>query len=49
MFDEKFSTKNYCSPIPIPNFPKIPKIILRKPCDEFKYEKNKKLHFFHTN
>ena len=26
----------FCSPIPIPNFPKIPKIILRKLCDELR-------------
>ena len=35
-----FSTKTFSGffwwPIPIPNFPKIPKITLRKSCDEFK-------------
>ena len=34
-FDDFFSIKLFSLPIPIPNFPKIPKIILRKSCDEF--------------
>ena len=44
IFDEKF----YCSPIPIPNFPKIPKITLRKSCDEFKDTKSWKKQVFCT-
>ena len=34
IFDETFSTIFFCSHISIPNFPKIPKITLRKLCDE---------------
>ena len=36
VFDDFFFRKNiFCSPISIPNFPKIPKIALRKSCDEY--------------
>ena len=47
-----FRPKNFRSPIPIPNFPKIPKIMLRKPCDDSKQTKTPKIHlsyFFFTN
>ena len=36
---------NFWLPIPIPNFPKIPKITLRKPCDKAKDTKNQKYTF----
>ena len=41
-FDEKNPITKCSLPIPIPNFPKIPKIALRKSCDEFKDAKNRK-------
>ena len=40
-FDEIFVDEIFWSPIPIQNFPKIPKITLRKSCDEFKATKNR--------
>ena len=39
-----FSQKTFRSPIPTPNFPKIPKIMLRKPCDDYKQTKTSKNH-----
>ena len=36
-----FRQQYFPSPIPIPNFPKILKIILRKSCDEFNATKNR--------
>ena len=36
---KKFSSIFLGSPIPIPNFPKIPKIALRKSCEEPKHAK----------
>ena len=53
--NEKNRSKIFGSPIPIPNFPKIPKIILRTPCDDSKEAKNQKPfckiknHFFLLN
>ena len=48
-FDQKFSdyfrTNFFGSPIPIPNFPKNPKIILRTPCDDSKETKTQKKPF----
>ena len=42
-FDMKnFDEKNRWLPISIPNFPKIPKIALRKSCDELKDTENRK-------
>ena len=35
----------FWSPIPIPNFPKIPQITLRKLCNEFKDTKNRNNEF----
>ena len=37
---KNFRQTIFGSPIPIPNFPKIPKIILRTACDRSKYTKN---------
>ena len=37
-----FRPENFGSPIPIPNFSKIPKIILRTPCDDSKQVENLK-------
>ena len=56
-FRRKKNRSNFFgSPIPIPNFPKIPKIILRTPCDDSKqvenqktFCKNKKTLFFPLN
>ena len=39
-----FRPKFFRSPIPIPNFPEIPKIMLRKPCDDSKQTKTSKNH-----
>ena len=43
-----FFWENIFSPISIRNFPRIPKITLRKSCDEFKASKNKKSTFFYN-
>ena len=41
----KLFFENYFSSISIRNFPRIPKIILRKPSDQFKYTKNTNYKF----
>ena len=38
----KFSVMDFFPPMSIANFPRNPKITLRKPCDEFKTTKNSK-------
>ena len=45
LFRSKKNQKKSRSPISIPNFPKIPKIILRKIADEFRDTKNTKSKF----
>ena len=46
LFRKKSSEKIFLS-ISIRNFPRIPKIILRNSCDEYKDPKNKKIAFFY--